>query len=110
MWNPRTQILVVTLSLTGLRPDSVHLSHIRQGNCASMGPIVYPLNDVIADGHGNASTTTAIGEVAMGIPVSGWYIKVYQATSAQMVPHYCGHIANPSANTKHIQIIKVQLT
>jgi CHRD domain len=78
IWNPRTKNLVVTLSLTGLVPDSVHPSHIQQGNCASMGPLVYPLHNVVADGDGNAFNTTTISGVATGIPASGWYITVHR--------------------------------
>ncbi|HET9999517.1 MAG TPA: hypothetical protein VFQ36_01405 [Ktedonobacteraceae bacterium] len=112
VWNPRTQNLVVTLNLTGLLPNSVHPSHIHQDSCASMGPIVYPLNDVMADGHGNAFTTTVIPDVA-GIVASGWCINVHHGpgltTPARMASIYCGNIANTSPTTSHIQIIKVQL-
>ena len=113
VWNPMTKNLVVTLSLTGLAPNSTHPSHIHLGNCSMMGPIVYPLNNVVADEHGNAFTTTAISHVAKGIPASGWYINVHQgpglATPAQMAPIYCGNISNTSLGASHIQIIKVHL-
>ncbi|HEY6541511.1 MAG TPA: hypothetical protein VIZ18_11255 [Ktedonobacteraceae bacterium] len=113
VWNPRTRNLVMTLSLTGLVPGSVHSAYIRRGNCAEAGPVVYPLRDVLADGHGNAFTTTTIAGVATGIPASGWYIDVHNdpgmATPEQVVPAYCGNIINASPNTNHTQIIKVRL-
>ncbi|MGH2495123.1 MAG: CHRD domain-containing protein [Ktedonobacteraceae bacterium] len=112
VWSPQTKNLVVTLNLTGLIPDSVHPSHIRQGSCASMGPIVYSLNNVVADKHGNAFTTTVIPNVA-SIAASGWYINVHHgpglSTPAQMASIYCGNITNTSPTTNHIQIIKAQL-
>ena len=113
VWNPQTKNLIVTVSVTGLMPHSVHPSHIHQGSCASMGAIVYPLNNVVADEHGNAFTTTTISGVANGIAASGWYINVHHgpglATPAQMAPIYCGNISNPAPNTSHLQIIRVRL-
>jgi hypothetical protein len=113
VWSPMTKNLVVTLGLTSLKPNSVHPSHIHLGNCGMMGPIVYPLNNVVADGLGNAFATTTIAHVMKGIPASGWYINVHQgpglSTPAQMAPIYCGNISSPSSSATHTQIIKVQL-
>jgi len=113
VWSPMTRNLVVTLSLTGLVPNSTHPSHIHLGNCGMMGPIVYPLNNVVADGRGNAFTTTTISHITKGIPASGWYINVHQGpglvTPDQMAPIYCGNISNASFSASHTQIIKVQL-
>lgn len=113
VWNPRTRNLVVTLSLTGLVPDGAYSALIRQGSCAAMGPVVYPLCDVLADVHGNAFTTTTISAVATGIPASGWSIDVCSdadaATPDQAAAVYCGNITNPLPNTNHVQIIRVRL-
>ena len=113
VWSPMTHNLVVTLSLTGLAPNSTHPSHIHQGNCGMMGPIVYPLNNVVADGRGNAFTTTTISHVMKGVPASGWYINVHHgpglATPDQMAPIYCGNISSPMSSATHTQIIRVQL-
>jgi hypothetical protein len=113
VWHPRTGNLVVTLSLTGLLAARLYSAAIRLGNCTEAGPVVYPLPDVLADGHGNAFTTTTIPGVATGIPPSGWYIAVYGdpglATLQQVTPVYCGNITNASPNTNHVQIIRVRL-
>lgn len=113
VWNPRTRNLVVTLSLTGLIPGSVLSASIRRGNCAEAGPVVYMLCDVLADGHGNAFTTTTISGVATGIPASDWNIDVHgdsgMAIPGQVDPVYCGDIINASPNTNHTQIIRVRL-
>jgi hypothetical protein len=108
VWNPRTANLVVTLSLTGLAPDSALAASICRGNCIEAGPVVYPLRDMLADKHGNAFTTTTISNLATGIPASGWYIAVHDDLS-QMTPVYCGNIINISPNTSHVQIIRVGL-
>lgn len=113
VWNPRTRNLVVTLSVTGLVPGSVHSASIRIGNCADTGPVVYPLRDVLADEQGNAFTTTTISGVTTGIPASGWYIDVQGdpdlATLERVTSDYCGKISNPSCSALHTQIIRVQL-
>lgn len=114
VWNPRTGNLVVTLSLTGLTPDSAHSVSICRGNCASPGQVVYPLHDMLADRHGNAFTTTTISSLATGIPASGWYIAVHDepdaARDGRLAPTYCGNIINTSPNTSHVQIIRVGLS
>ena len=113
VWNPRTGNLVVTLSVTGLVPDSVHFASIRLGNCTEAGPVVYPLREALADGHGNAFTTTTISDVTTGVPASGWYIDVQGdpglAAPEQVASIYCGNISNASPNTHHVQIIRVRL-
>lgn len=113
VWNPRTRNLVVTLSVTSLLAGSVHSASIRLGNCGDTGPVVYPLREVLADGHGNAFTTTTISDVTTGIPASGWYIDVQGdpglAILEQVASEYCGNISNPSCSALHTQIIRVQL-
>ncbi len=113
VWNPRTGNLVVTLSVTGLIPGSVHSASIRLGSCVDAGPVVYPLREVLADGHGNAFTTTTISDVKTGVPISGWYIDVQgnpdPTIPEQVAPIYCGNISNTSPNTHHVQIIRVRL-
>ncbi len=52
--------VVVTLTLSGLAPNSVHMAHIHAGSCASQGAVVYPLKPVTADAEGNATTSTTI--------------------------------------------------
>jgi len=112
VWNPQTHKLVVTISLTGLVPNSVHPSHIHAGNCAVMGAIKHSLNNVVADSHGNAFTVTTLSNIK-GIPQTGWYINVHHgpdlATTANAAPIYCGNVINPNPDTNHVQVIKTHL-
>ena len=113
VWHPRTGNLVVTLSLTSLLAARLYSASIRQGDCAASGPVVFPLLDVLADGHGNACSTTTITGVTAGIPSSGWYIAVHAdpglTTSQPAAPVYCGNITNAAPNSNHVQIIRVRL-
>ena len=112
VWNPQTHKRVVTISLTGLVPNSVHPSHIHTGNCTTMGAIKHMLNNVVADSHGNALTVTTLSNIK-GIPQTGWYINVHHgpdlATTANAAPIYCGNVVNPNPDTNHEQVIKTHL-
>jgi hypothetical protein len=112
-WSPATHTLTVTISVSGLVPNSVHPNHIHLGNCTSNGAIQYPLNNIVADKNGKALVTTVISGVANGIPASGWYVNIHQgpglATMSQMTPIYCGNVVNAAANTGQTQIVKVTL-
>src|SRR5215472_18831221 len=48
----------IELKISGLQPNSSHVSHIHVGTCASRGSIKFALNQVIADGQGQADTRT----------------------------------------------------
>ncbi len=65
--------LVVTITMSGLEPTSTHAAHIHTGSCTSQGNVVYPLNNVTADGSGNATSTTTLKNVT-SIP-SGWLVR-----------------------------------
>src|SRR5260370_42435959 len=45
----------VTVKLTGLMPNSSHISRVHNGACAKPGGIAYPLSQVIADSSGGAT-------------------------------------------------------
>lgn len=66
----------VTIKLSGLAPNSSHISHVHNGSCAKPGGIAYALSQVVADSSGNA-TATSIVPVAYSIPPSGWYVNVH---------------------------------
>lgn len=72
--------LVVTITMTGLEPTSKHAAHIHTGSCKSQGDVVHPLNDVTADGSGNATSATTIDNVS-SIPSGGWYVNVHRGTN-----------------------------
>ena len=97
-WDPQSENLTVTISLVGLAGNSTHPDHIHVGDCDDNGPILYPLNNLVANAAGDAQATTVIPEVEGGIPASGWYINVHNgptlATPAQAIPIACGNVHN----------------
>lgn len=52
--------LTIELKITGLQPDSLHVSHIHVGSCSARGAIKYALNQVVADGQGDADIRTTV--------------------------------------------------
>lgn len=112
-WDPVTQNLWVTITMSGLDPNTTHIAHIHQGDCAHDRGIVYPLEPISADGDGNAIQTTLIANVSNGIPASGWYINVHMgpnaSSAANLVPIACGAISNPGASTDWPQDLTVNL-
>lgn len=87
--------LVVTITMSGLEPTSKHAAHIHSGTCASQGAIVHPLDDVTADGSGNATSTTTIDNVT-SIPSGGWYVNVHRGlnmnSQIDFDPIACGNV------------------
>jgi hypothetical protein len=66
----------ITIKLTGLTPNSSHISHVHNGACAKPGGIAYPLSQVISDSSGSA-TVLSIVPAAYAIPTGGWYVNVH---------------------------------
>jgi hypothetical protein len=87
--------LTVTLTLSGLEPNSAHAAHIHAGSCESQGAVVYPLTSVVADASGNATVMTTINNVS-SIPSSGWYVNVHHSTALSTQtgfdPIACGNV------------------
>jgi len=71
-----TDSFIVTIKLSGLVPNSSHISHVHNGACAKAGGIAYPLSQVIADSSGVA-VTQSIVPVSYSVPASGWYVNVH---------------------------------
>jgi CHRD domain len=112
-WEKRTENLRVTISLVGLAANSTHPAHIHLGDCDDNGPIVYPLNNVVADAAGDATVTTVIPEVEGGIPASSWYVNVHNGpglgTPDQFDPIACGNVVNPNASSTEDQSVRIFL-
>jgi len=112
-WNPENGVLTVKITLFGLAPNSSHAAHIHAGNCQSNGDVVYALNPVVADDHGNAiAETTTIEDVAHGIPASGWYINVHNGLGMSELGHRpisCANIHNSKASKKTQQFVRVRM-
>lgn len=71
-----TGSFTVTIKLTGMAPNSSHISHVHTGACAAPGGIAYALSQVIADASGAATVTSTV-PVAYAVPTGGWYFNVH---------------------------------
>ena len=117
-WKPANQTLQVTLSLTGLAPNSTHPAHIHLGSCeqSSMGQVVSPLMDVKADAQGNATVTTMINGVKKGIPApapKGWFVNVHNGPtlSTELERRWlaCGNVSSVQTGPDGVQSAQVNL-
>ncbi len=74
--------VTVELAISGLQPNSKHVSHIHLGSCQQRGSIAIGLNEVTADAQGNADTKTTI--TATYPPATGtWYVVVHAGPDMQ---------------------------
>ena len=74
--------MTLEVVITGLAPDSAHVSHVHTGTCQKQGGIILALNQVIADGTGAADTKTTVQ--AHYPPASGhWYVVVHAGPDMQ---------------------------
>ena len=72
----------IELKITGLQPNSSHVSHIHIGSCQQVGNISLALNQVVADGNGEADTRSTL--TATYPPASGtWYVVVHAGPDMQ---------------------------
>jgi hypothetical protein len=87
----------VTLKLTGMAPNSSHISHVHAGRCAQPGGIAYALRQVVADSAGAATATTLV-PADYTVPGSGWYVNVHHGpdfTEADYAPSdSCGDLSS----------------
>ncbi len=90
--------LTVTITISGLVPGSTNQAHIHQGSCTSQGPVLFPLNPVVADKNGTGTSTKVIPNVA-SIPPKGWYVNVHLGAQQQDLntptgfdPLVCGNV------------------
>jgi Cu/Zn superoxide dismutase len=74
--------VTLELAISGLQPNSKHVSHIHLGSCQQRGSIAIGLNQVMADAQGNADTKTTI--TATYPPATGtWYVVVHAGPDMQ---------------------------
>jgi hypothetical protein len=66
----------VSIQVSGLQPNSSHVSHVHVGSCAKPGGIAYALIQVVADSSGMATATSAVAEY-YSMPATGWYVNVH---------------------------------
>jgi len=85
----------LTIKLTGMTANSVHVSHVHAGGCTHPGGIAYNLQSVAANSSGAATTTSAVPAVYL-VPTSGWYVNVHfgpDFTEAEYAPSIsCGDL------------------
>jgi hypothetical protein len=90
-----TGSFTITIKLTGLTPNSSHISHLHAGACGAPGGIAFALKQVVADAAGAAtiSSTVPAGYV---VPTSGWYVNVHHGpdfTESEYAPSdSCGDL------------------
>jgi len=75
----------IELKISGLPPDSSHVSHIHVGSCspAQRGGIKFALNQVIADGQGQADARTTLNNVRFPPTGERWYVVVHAGPDMQ---------------------------
>ncbi len=71
-----TGTFTVTIKLTGMAPNSSHISHVHTGSCAKNGGVAYALTQVIANSSGSATITSTV-PAAYSVPAGGWYVNVH---------------------------------
>jgi CHRD domain len=112
-WTPNNQTLNVNVRLYGLAPNSTHPAQIHNGSCSKQGPVLYPLQNMVADAHGVADTTTQIKNVKNGIAASGWYVNVHNGPALSPADQFlalaCGNISNPAPVTTSLQQVNTPL-
>jgi len=103
-WNATTQTLAVTITMTGLAPNSTHVAAIQYGDnpfahCHSpmTGKTIYMLSPLKVNKFGNVhALKTTLTHVQSGIPDSGWYLSVLNnsqlSTNPQPIRIACGEI------------------
>ena len=77
------QSITVELKITGLQPNSSHVSHIHIGSCQQRGSITRALNQVVADGQGDADIRTLVDNVTYPPTGVTWYVVVHAGPDMQ---------------------------
>jgi hypothetical protein len=85
----------LTVKLTGMTPNSSHISHIHLGRCSAPGGVAFALQQLIADGSGAGSMITVV-PAAFSVPSSGWYVNIHHgpdfSTPANAPSIACGDV------------------
>jgi hypothetical protein len=85
----------LTIKLSGMESNSIHVSHVHAGRCGHPGGIVYNLQSVTASASGTATTTSTVPASYL-VPSSGWYVNVHfgpDFTEAEYAPSIsCGEL------------------
>lgn len=111
-WDPSSHALMVKILLVGLAPNSTHPANIHHGSCSNQGLIVYPLQNVVADGHGVGTSTTTIKNVT-NVPATGWYVNVHNgpglSSNDESLPIVCSDISLTHVSAASPLALKIPL-
>ena len=66
----------VSLDMEGLT-EGAHANHIHDGSCDDLGPIVVPLDGIVADSAGDGSQTTGNPDEPLSHLETGHYVAVH---------------------------------
>jgi hypothetical protein len=80
----------VTVTVYNLEPGSTHVNHIHAGSCA--GPILLPLQDLVADHRGIA---TGFTQIPAPLDVENWWVNVHGWESLPSPGITCGKVNPP---------------
>ncbi len=80
-----TETLTAHVVVSGLAPYSQHAAHLHAGSCATQGPVVLGLPDLVANRWGVADQTATISGVTSAPPASGWYLNVHLGAMSQIL-------------------------
>jgi hypothetical protein len=76
----------VTITLQGLEPESRHAAHIHGESCD--GPILFPLQVMVADDNGQGTSLTVISNV----PDGTWWLQVHRGETPPGPGISCGEV------------------
>ena len=77
----------VTVTFTGLEPNSAHVNHVHDGSCT--GSILHPLEILQADASGAAQAVT---ELAASVEFERWYVNVHAGGTLPSPGIACGKV------------------
>ena len=99
-WDPQTKVLTVVVSIHGFPSGRSYANHIHAGTCSTGGDLLYPLDNLVTDTSGDATTTTMVADISGGIPASGWNIMVHSGPTSSASGLLCGNVMNPDGATE----------
>jgi hypothetical protein len=77
----------VTVTLSGMTPNSAHAGHIHRGGCS--GAIILPLGVLTADASGQGSVTATVNAA---IDAANWWIQYHTGDNPPGPPIACGPV------------------
>ena len=77
----------VTVTFTGLAPNSAHVNHVHDGSCT--GSILHPLELLQADAAGMARAVTELGA---SVEFERWYVNVHEGETLPSPGIACGKV------------------